>query len=112
MIAIAIGQSVFINGLLNEIPKHTNATSPAAVLAVGLTSFQHLARTPTILRALQDAYATAIRFTMYFSLATACLSLPFALGMQWLNVKKVAKKQNEAKAAQDSATIREASREA
>jgi len=92
-----------VNGLLDEIPKNTKAVRPDEVLAVGPTAFQHLARTPEILRALQDAYATAIQLTMYFSLATVCLALPFALGMQWLNVKKVvAKAQNAATAAEDS----------
>lgn len=91
-----------MNGLLDEIPKRTKAVRPYEVLAVGPTAFQHLARTPEIWRALQDAYATAIQLTMYFSLATVCVALPFALGMQWLNVKKVVKAQNAATAAEDS----------
>jgi cellobiose-specific phosphotransferase system component IIC len=93
---------VFVNGLLDEIPKRSNAVSPVEVLAVGPTAFQHLARTPEILRALQNAYATAIQLTMYSSLATVCIALPFALGMQWLNVKNVAEAQNAARTAEDS----------
>lgn len=84
-----------MNGLLDEIPKHTNELPPSIVLQAGPTSLKFLAKTPSILRALQDAYAVAIQRTMYFSLAAACVALPFALGMQWLNVKKVAKRQAE-----------------
>lgn len=29
---------------------------------------------------------------MYFSLATLCMAVPFAVGMQWLNVKKEARR--------------------
>jgi len=96
-IAIAIGQSLFVNGLVEEIPKRTDAVSSAAVLKVGPTALTLLAKTPAILRALRDAYSEAIQRTMYFSLATACVALPFALGMQWLNVKKVAKEKEKEK---------------
>lgn len=93
-IAIAIGQSIFVTGLFEEIPKHTKAISPAAVVQAGPTALR-LAETPAILRALQEAYAAAIQRTMYFSLATACVALPFALGMEWLNVKKIAEEKTD-----------------
>ncbi|KAH6669840.1 efflux pump antibiotic resistance protein [Halenospora varia] len=94
-IAIAIGQSIFISGLADEISSRTKAISPGVVLGVGPTALRLLAETPAVLRALQDAYASAISRTMYFSLATACVALPFACGMQWLNVQKVAKQKAE-----------------
>lgn len=53
----------------------------------------------TILRALQNAYACGIRAVMDFGLAAACLAVPFALAMEWRNVKKEAASKKLAKEA-------------
>ena len=88
--AIAIGQSLFINGLLREIPKLTDAIDPHTVVNVGPLNLKALANTPAVLHALRSAYSLAVRDTIYYSLAAVCVTIPFAFGMQWLNVKKAA----------------------
>ncbi|KAL1961855.1 hypothetical protein VTN77DRAFT_979 [Rasamsonia byssochlamydoides] len=89
-VAIAIGQSIFETSLEHQVRTSNLPIAPASVVAAGPTGLRSLTSSPTTLRALQDAYALAIQSVMYFSLATACAALPFAVGMQWLNVKTVA----------------------
>ncbi len=48
-----------------------------------------------MLRALREAYAVAISNTMYFSLAVAAMALVVAGGVEWLNVKVVARERKE-----------------
>lgn len=64
---------------------------PDLVLAAGPTGLESFAHDPIILKFLQDCYADAVRNTLYVALATAAGAVPFALGMQWLNVKKLGK---------------------
>lgn len=54
-----------------------------------------LAPTASVLRALREAYAVAISNTMYFSLAVAAMALVVAGGVEWLNVKVVARERKE-----------------
>lgn len=89
--AIAIGQSLFINGLLREIPKLTDEIDPHTVVSAGPLNLKALATSPAVLHALRSAYSLAVRDTMYYSLAAVCITIPFAFGMQWLNVKKAAR---------------------
>ncbi|PQE02873.1 efflux pump antibiotic resistance protein [Rutstroemia sp. NJR-2017a BBW] len=97
-ISVSIAQNLFLTKLKTSVPTHTSAVSPADVIEVGATGLQSLARSSsTVLVALRDAYADAIQDTMYYALATACVALPFACGMQWLNIKKVAEERREAK---------------
>ena len=91
-IAVAIGQSVLVNSLVREVPKRTSTVSPQAVITNGALNLQRLTGSNVVLTALREAYAKAIQNLMVYSLVSICVALPFALGMQWLNVKKVAKK--------------------
>lgn len=91
-IAVAIGQSVLVNSLVGEVPKRTSAVLPHAVITNGALNLQRLRSSPVVLKALREAYAKAIQNLLVYSLVAVCVALPFALGMQWLNVKKVAKK--------------------
>ena len=88
---IAIGQSLFINGLLREIPRLTDAIDPHTVVKAGPLNLKALAKSPAVLGALRSAYSLAVRDTMYYSLAAVCVTIPFAFGMQWLNIKKAAR---------------------
>lgn len=98
-IAIAIGQSVFSSSIQRDITDKIKATQdprfsqlkPNAVLSAGPTGLKSFAQDAMILEFLQNTYATAVRNTMYVALATATVAIPFALGMQWLNVKKLNK---------------------
>lgn len=89
-LAIAIAQNLFLNTLVKSIPAHTTAISPQTVVSVGATGLVGLTRSAEVLRAVREAYAEAIRHALILALAGACGGFPFAWGMEWLNIKKVA----------------------
>ncbi|PLB43284.1 efflux pump antibiotic resistance protein [Aspergillus steynii IBT 23096] len=90
-ISIAIGQNILETSIAHQVHHHSNLPITAeTVIAAGPTGLQSLTSDATILRALQDAYAYGIRAVMYFGLAGSCVAVPFALGMEWRNVKKEA----------------------
>ena len=91
-IAIAIGQNVLVNSLLKEVPKYTDKVPPEAVVKAGALNLVNLTTSTSILTLLREAYGKAIQNLMFYSLVTACLALPFTLGMQWLKIKKVVQK--------------------
>ena len=95
-IAIPIGDAIFVNSLLSEVPKHTQAISPSAVVSAGAGNLRKEATNSTVLRALQVSYSNAVTDTLYLALATVCLALFFACGMEWKNIKKVAKERKKA----------------
>ncbi|BCS19563.1 MDR family MFS transporter [Aspergillus puulaauensis] len=88
-VAIAVGQSILQTSLIHRIQLSDLSIPSQTVIAAGPTGLQTLTgpNNPKMLRTLQDAYAAALQAVMYFALATACAAVPFALGMEWLNVK-------------------------
>ena len=91
-VAVAVGQSVLVNSLVREVPKHTSAVPPEAVIANGALNLQRLTDSSVAQRGLREAYAKAIQNLIIYSLVAVCIALPFALSMQWLNVKNATKK--------------------
>ena len=61
------------------------------VIDAGAANLVSLAGSPQVLEALRIAYAKAVDNTLVLSLSAACIALPFALFMEFLNVKTVAK---------------------
>ncbi|TEY64669.1 hypothetical protein BOTCAL_0144g00050 [Botryotinia calthae] len=97
-VSVSIAQSLFLSRLQTSVPAHTTAVSAEAIIKVGASGLQDLAGgSEIVLTALREAYTIAIRDAMYYALAAACLSLPFACGMQWFNLKKVAEERRKAK---------------
>ncbi|KAA8569041.1 hypothetical protein EYC84_000714 [Monilinia fructicola] len=102
-VSVSIAQSLFLSRLQTSVPAHTSAVSAEAVIKVGATGLQDLAGGSSILlSALREAYTVAIRDAMYYALAAASLSLPFACGMQWFNLKKVAEERRKEKEERNS----------
>lgn len=102
-IAIAVAQSVFSSSLKGDITRKLNSVTdarfadfdPAVVIAAGPKGMKALAHDAVVLRFLQDSYAVAVRHTLYFAVATVIVAIPFALGMQWLNMKVISKAKSE-----------------
>ncbi|PYH70137.1 MDR family MFS transporter [Aspergillus vadensis CBS 113365] len=98
-IAVAIGESIFETSVAHQVRTSHLPIAAETVIAAGPTGLRSLTTDATILRALQDAYAYGIRAVMDFGLAAACLAVPFALAMEWRNVKKEAASKKLAKEA-------------
>lgn len=68
--------------------------TPQSVIKAGPTNFQRLAGDDHTLRSLEHAYSKAIQDILYLALGAIAASLPFALGMEWKNLKtSIQKKQ-------------------
>ena len=90
-IAVPIGNTIFINTLLSETPKHTTAIPAPLVVHAGAESLQHLsAGSATVLNALKTSYNIAVSNTLYLALASISLAIFFACGMEWKNIKREA----------------------
>ncbi|KAJ2999269.1 hypothetical protein NUW58_g43 [Xylaria curta] len=100
-IAVAIGQNLLLAKLTMTVPRHTNAVTPQAVIAVGATGLEQLAPTPEVLAALRSAYAEALRDPLILALASALLAFPFCCAMERLNIKHIAEKRQQRQAAMD-----------
>ena len=92
-----IGNALLIDGLHTEVPKLTSTVSPDAVVTNGALNLQSLTTSPSILHGLREAYAIAISHVNYFLVATIVISVPTALGMEWLNIKRVSIQREENK---------------
>lgn len=89
-IAVSVGQNLLLNSLRSNIPKHTAAVSVQQVIDAGAGGLKALAPNTLVLRQLRKAYAESLKGTYVLALVGTCLALPFAVGMQWLNIKRVA----------------------
>ena len=92
-----MAQNVFINGLTREVQRRTNNISAHAVIEAGPTNLKALTSSKEVLDTLREAYAGAVKNTLCYALVTACLAVPFALNMEWKNMKQVAKQRGERK---------------
>jgi hypothetical protein len=89
-IAIAVGQTITLTTIITEVPKRITEVSPQAVIAAGALGFDTLAATPDALIQLRDIWNLAFTRTMILSLAMICAAVPCALGMEFLNSRKIA----------------------
>lgn len=92
--AVSIGQNLFVNKLKESISQSDTKVPVSAVIEAGATGLTQIASSPAVLRGLRLAYAISIRRTLIFALASACMALPFACNMQWLNLKTVAEERS------------------
>jgi hypothetical protein len=89
-IAVSIGQNLLLNTLKISIPAHTTEVSTQQVIDAGAGGLKSIAPNVAVLQSLREAYAAAMRGSFVLALVGTCLALPFAVGMQWLNIKTVA----------------------
>ena len=68
-------------------------------MAAGAVNLPAIAPSPAALAALRSLWNLAIQRTMIFSFAAVALAVPFTLGMEWLNAKKVSEARKAAAAA-------------
>lgn len=88
-LAIPIGQTLLINGLIAEVPKFAPNISAQEVIQAGATNLGSITTQPANLRAIKEAYGKAIVRTLIFALVAISIALPFAFGMERKNIKRV-----------------------
>lgn len=94
-IAVSIGQNLLLNSLKTSVPAHTSAVNVQQVIDAGAGGLKTIASNAAVLEHLRAAYAEALKGTFVLALIGTCLALPFAAGMQWLNIKKVAEQRRD-----------------
>lgn len=95
-IAIAIANNVFLDRLRDNVVSPTHAISPDAVIAAGAGGLSRIASSPEMLETIKQAYVVSLRDVFVFALVAACVAFPCAWGMEWLNIKTVAKERERA----------------
>ncbi|KAF2837772.1 MFS general substrate transporter [Patellaria atrata CBS 101060] len=88
-IAISMGQTITITTILDEVPKMIPGLSPHDVIAAGSAYLDLVASSEEILHVLRSIWSIAISRTMILSVALVGAAVPFTLGMEWLNAKKI-----------------------
>ena len=83
---IGVGQNIFTNRLSTNLVTNVSNINPSIVLNTGATSLRN-AVGPDSLEGVLVAYNDALIQAYYVSVATACLSIFGALGMEWKSVK-------------------------
>lgn len=89
---IAVGQSVFQNGLITGIGKFTQGVPPAAIVGSGATNMRKVLGELHMLDQLQGvikAYMSGLRDCYRVSLALMCVAFLASCFLEWKSVKKV-----------------------
>jgi hypothetical protein len=94
-LAISISQTITITTILEQIASRLPNLSGQAVIKAGAAGLSMLASTPYEMFTLQEIWNEAIRRIMILVVACVGASIPFTLGMEWLNAKKIAQSKGE-----------------
>ena len=92
---LSVSSTLFLNRLFvllvaNPLTADIQASAVVATGAANLSDLALLGR-EDVLEALREVYACSVDNPLMFSLVAACVAVPIAAGMDWLNVKVVAK---------------------
>ena len=88
---ISVGQNITISTIIDLVPKALPHLSSSRVIDGDATNLEAIATDAADLEVLRGIWNTAITRTMILSAAIVGVSIPFTLGMEWLNAVKVAK---------------------
>ena len=104
-IFVAIAQSLFANNLASSLSK-ISGIDAAAVVVAGATELRNIVGKDNIAAAL-SAYNGALRRAFIVALASACVGILPALGIEWKNIKglKQGGPTEKPKAAEAAATV-------
>ena len=97
-IFIAVGQSVFQNGLIAGISTHTTGVDPSAIIRAGATEMRNVLSTLEELDQLDgviQAYMSGLRDTYRVSLALMIAAFVAACFLEWKSVKGSKSQTNE-----------------
>lgn len=90
-ISIAMGQTVVLCTIEEDLQDKIPGLTSKAVFAAGAADLKALAPTPAALKILREIWNKGIQRNMILSVALIAAAVPFTLGMEWLNSKMVAR---------------------
>ncbi|KUI70345.1 hypothetical protein VM1G_06469 [Cytospora mali] len=95
-LAVSLGQTITLSTLVDLVPQRLPDVSLQSVKDASASNLASLHLNATDLTILRDIWNTAIVRTMILSTAFIGATLPFTLGMEWLNTKKEAETRRQA----------------
>lgn len=102
-LAISIGNAIAIDGLHKSVPTVTSAiraddviNAPRNITLLVASNIEPDLQA-VVEHGLRQAWAIAVSHVNIFLVAIICISVPTALGMEWLNIKKVSEQREEEK---------------
>ncbi|KAK7701461.1 hypothetical protein SLS64_010205 [Diaporthe eres] len=98
---ISLGQTVTITSLTSLTRKLLPEVPPQLVVSSGVANLDAIASDPRELAVLRNIWNSAVARTMILAVAVVAASVPFTLGMEWLNSIKVAAQRREAAAVKE-----------
>ncbi|RDK45506.1 MFS general substrate transporter [Aspergillus phoenicis ATCC 13157] len=90
-ISIAMGQTVVLSTLTEKLNGQIPGLTSKDVFEAGAANLKALAPTAADLAFLRDIWNEGISRTMILSVALVAAAVPFTLGMEWLDAKRVAR---------------------
>ncbi|GKZ28913.1 hypothetical protein AbraIFM66950_001871 [Aspergillus brasiliensis] len=90
-IAIAMGQTVVLSTITEKLNGQIAGLTSRDVFEAGAANLQALAPTAADLAFLREIWNEGISRTMILSVALVAAAVPFTLGMEWLDAKRVAR---------------------
>lgn len=100
-------QTITISTIIAEVPKQIPGLSGHAVVKAGAANFSALANSPEALAMQRSIWNTALSRIMILSVASVAASVPFTLGMEWLNAKKVSESRKNLVAESEKGTAKD-----
>lgn len=87
-IGVPIANAVLIASFQTQVPTYAPSVSPESVIQAGALNVATLSSSPEIIQGLRSAWSVAVAHLNILLTTIICVSVPTALGMRWLNVKK------------------------
>ncbi|RYP77925.1 hypothetical protein DL769_003298 [Monosporascus sp. CRB-8-3] len=99
-VAISMGQTITITTLLKLLPQRLPDLSPQTVITMGAANLPRIASTPEALTILREIWNSAVTRAMILGAAVMGATIPFTMGMEWLNSVRVAEERKKASEAE------------
>lgn len=106
-VAISLGQTITISTILNLVSQRLPEIPGQLIITMGAARLSEIASTPEALAIIRDIWNTAIARTMILCVAVVGASIPFTLGMEWLNSIRASEERKKASESQQQEKVKE-----
>lgn len=101
-----MGQTIVLNTLVTEVPAAIPSLTGRLVMGAGAADLRRIAGSSEVEHILRGIWSKAIVRTIYLAVAFAAAAIPFAIGMEWLNAKKIAQQRKcQAESSEESSAM-------